>query len=74
MVIIREPQFSQGHGGPDVLNLVAEDETLPVLVSLHRTLVSETARINRKSAAEMLALTLINSIPDALRLSRAAAI
>jgi hypothetical protein len=74
MVIIREPQFSQVYGGSGALNTDMEDRSLHLLVPRHGMLVSKTARIDRKTAAEMLALTLRPSIPAAPRLSPPAAI
>jgi hypothetical protein len=74
MVIFREPQFSQVHGGLVVLNTGMEHRTAPWIVPRHRMLVSITARIDRKAAAEMLALTLRPLIAAVPRLSPAAAI
>jgi hypothetical protein len=74
MVIFRGPQFSQVHGSADVIKTEMEHRARLVLVPPHRMLVSGTARIDRKAAAEMLALMLRPSIPAASRLAPAAAI
>jgi hypothetical protein len=74
MVTIQEPQFSQVQGSSAVLNTDMEHRTPPTLVPRHRVLASKTARIDRKAAAEMLALTLRPSIATAPRPSPAAAI
>jgi hypothetical protein len=74
MVIFRGPQFSQVHGSSDVFKTAMEHRTQPSLVHLHRLLASKSARIDRKTAAEMLALTLRPSIPAASRLGPTAVI
>jgi hypothetical protein len=74
MVIIREPQFSQVLGGPYALITDTDKPIRPVLVHEHRTLVWETARIDRKAAAELLALTRRPMTPATLGLRRAAVI
>jgi hypothetical protein len=74
MVIIQEPQFSQVQGSSVALNTDMEHRAAPGLLPRHRMLVSKTARIDRKAAAEMLALTLRPSIAAAPRQSPAAAV
>jgi hypothetical protein len=74
MVIIRGPQFSQDLGNAYALNTDWENATAVSIVFTRRMLVSETARIDRKAAAEMLALTLRPLIPAPSRLRPAAGI
>ncbi|KAA0123956.1 hypothetical protein CIW48_10785 [Methylobacterium sp. P1-11] len=74
MVIIQEPQFLQVQGSSIALDTDMENRNTLILVPRHERLVSKTARIDRKAAAEMLALTLRPLIAATSRLSPAAAI
>jgi hypothetical protein len=74
MVIIQEPQFLQVQGSSVALDTGMENRNTLILVPRHERLASKTARIDRKAAAEMLALTLRPLIAATSRLSPAAAI